>query len=136
MTTLAILAALFAANIAHAAATTSKLSWQYRWQVWLPDNWQRLGACETGYGKRPGNWNHHNSLYVSAFGSHNLKISRYIPSGMCFALDMSTWDVAYLRPFQTVEVAKVGDADRRTILAEWTLVARTPTANTKAVGIS
>lgn len=75
-------------------------------------------------------------VYVSSFGSHNLKISRWMPSGYCFALDMSTWDVAYLRPFQTVDVAKVGDADRRTILAEWTLVARTPLANTKAVGIS
>ena len=43
-------------------------SWQYKWQVWLPDKWQRIGACETGYGKRPGNWHHQNSGYVSAFG--------------------------------------------------------------------
>jgi hypothetical protein len=72
-------------------------------------------------------------VYVSAFGSHNLRISRYIPSGMIFALDSSTWDVAYLRPFNTVQVAKIGDAERRMILAEWTLVARTPLANSKAV---
>lgn len=43
-------------------------SWQYKWWVWLPSNWQALGACETGYGKRPGNWKHANSRYVSAFG--------------------------------------------------------------------
>ena len=26
---------------------------------WMPDKWQRIGACETGYGKRPGDfhWN-------------------------------------------------------------------------------
>jgi hypothetical protein len=72
-------------------------------------------------------------VYVSAFGSHNLRISRYIPSGMIFALDSSTWDVAYLRPFNTQNVAKIGDAERRMILAEWTLVARTPLANSKAV---
>ena len=75
-------------------------------------------------------------VYVSAFGSHNLRINRYMPSGFCYALDTSTWAVAYLRPFQTVDIAKVGDADRRMILAEWTLVAKTPLANTKAVGIS
>ena len=45
-----------------------KQPWQYRWQVWLPDKWQRVGACETGYGRRPGNWHHQNSGYVSAFG--------------------------------------------------------------------
>ena len=75
-------------------------------------------------------------VYVSAYGSHNLRISRYMPAGFCYALDSSTWAVAYLRPFQTIEIAKVGDSDRRTILAEWTLVAKTPLANTKAVGIS
>lgn len=41
---------------------------QWAWQSWLPDKWQRLGACETGDGQRPGNWFHHNSEYVSAFG--------------------------------------------------------------------
>lgn len=75
-------------------------------------------------------------VYVSSFGSHALRISRWMPSGYCYALDTSTWEVAYLRPFQTVDIAKIGDADRRTILAEWTLVAKTPLANTKAVGIS
>ncbi len=34
----------------------------------MPANWQALGACETGYGRRPGNFNHANSSYVSAFG--------------------------------------------------------------------
>lgn len=74
-------------------------------------------------------------VYVSAFGSHSLRISRYIPSGFCYALDSSTWEVSYLRPFNTSDVAKIGDADRKMILAEWTLVAKTPLANTKAVGI-
>lgn len=41
---------------------------EYDWQLWLPDKWQRVGACETGYGRRPGNWHHQNAGYVSAFG--------------------------------------------------------------------
>jgi hypothetical protein len=73
-------------------------------------------------------------VYVSAFGSHNIRISRYIPATYVYALDMKTWSVAYLRPFKTVDIAKIGDADRRSILAEYTLVAKSPTANTKATG--
>ena len=44
--------------------------WRYHWawSEWLPDKWQRIGACETGYGKRPGNWRHSNSRYEGAFG--------------------------------------------------------------------
>lgn len=43
-------------------------AWQYRWQVWLPDKWQRVGACETGYGKRPGDFRWDSGTYISAFG--------------------------------------------------------------------
>lgn len=40
----------------------------FRWEEWLPDNWRRLGACETGYGQPPGNWSHDSGRFVSAFG--------------------------------------------------------------------
>jgi hypothetical protein len=54
---------------AHAARMAyERWSHEYEWQKWLPANWQALGACETGYGQRPGNWNHHNYRFVSAFG--------------------------------------------------------------------
>jgi hypothetical protein len=75
-------------------------------------------------------------VYVSAFGSHTLRINRYCPSGYAFALDISYWSVGYLRPFQTIDIAQVGDAERRTILCEWTLIAKNPLSSTKAVGIS
>jgi len=38
--------------------------------------------------------------------------------------------VAYLRPFQTVPLAKTGDADRKLLLVEYTL----EVGNEKAVG--
>lgn len=74
-------------------------------------------------------------VYVSPYGSHKIQLSRYIMSATAFALDMSSWQVDYLRPFQTMDIAKVGDAERRLLLAEWTLVAKTPLANTKVHGI-
>jgi hypothetical protein len=45
--------------------------WQWKWQVWLPDKWQRIGACETGYGKRPGRWTWNSGTYQGAFGFHH-----------------------------------------------------------------
>ena len=44
------------------------VEYHYHWQAWMPDKWQRIGACETGYGRRPGNWRHSNSAYEGAFG--------------------------------------------------------------------
>lgn len=75
-------------------------------------------------------------VYVSAYGAHNIVLSRWVRSDICYALQMDTWSVNYLRPMQTIEIAKVGDADRRLLLCEWTLVAKTPLANTKATNIN
>ena len=75
-------------------------------------------------------------VYVSAFGSHNIVLSRYATATTLYCLDMKTWEVAYLRSFKTEEIAKIGDAERRMILAEWTLVAKSPTANTKITAVS
>lgn len=73
-------------------------------------------------------------VYVSFAGSHNIVVSRYVQAKTVLALDMKTWGIGYLRPFQTINIAKVGDAERRTILAEWCLIAKSPTANTKVTG--
>lgn len=70
-------------------------------------------------------------VYVSAFGSHTIKLSRYVGTATVLGLDMTSWAFGTLRPFQPLEIAKIGDADRRMILAEWTLICKTPTANFK-----
>ena len=49
---------------------------------------------------------------------------------------MSTWQIDYLRPFQTIDIAKISDEERRMLLCEWTLVAKSPKANTKVHGIA
>jgi len=41
---------------------------EWNWQSWLPDKFARVGACETGYGKKPGSWTWDSGTYVSAFG--------------------------------------------------------------------
>ena len=68
-------------------ALASWVAYQYRWEQWLPSNWQALGACETGYGRRPGNWNHSNGSFVSAFG-----ISRSIYDSDAAYMGAPPWD--------------------------------------------
>lgn len=73
-------------------------------------------------------------VYVSAFGAVNIKLSRYVSSSTLLGLDMTSWRFDVLRPFQTVDIAKIGDADRRMLLTEYALVCKTPTANFKITG--
>jgi hypothetical protein len=43
-------------------------AYHWDWRSWLPAVWRRLGACETGYGREPGDWTWDSGSYVSAFG--------------------------------------------------------------------
>jgi hypothetical protein len=45
--------------------------YHYAWRDWLPDKWARIGACETGYGRRPGNWRWNSGTYQGAFGFYH-----------------------------------------------------------------
>jgi len=75
-------------------------------------------------------------VFVSPYGTVRLRLSRYAPANTWYALQMDMWEVAYLRPFQTIEIAKSGDSDKRTLLAEWSLVCKNPLANAKAHGVA
>lgn len=55
--------------------------YQYAWWLWLPDKWQRIGACETGYGKRPGQWTWNSGIYQGAFGFYHGTWDQYKPAG-------------------------------------------------------
>ena len=63
-------------------------------------------------------------VYVSDFGEHKIVPSRFSRDRSALVLDMEYWAVAYLRPFQTVDLAKTGDSEKKQILAEYALVAK------------
>jgi len=75
-------------------------------------------------------------VYVSSFGSHKLVLSRYMRATVVLCLDMTTWGIAWLDPIKTVDIAKSGDSEKTMIVGEWTLVAKSPEANTKLTGAS
>lgn len=68
-------------------------------------------------------------VYVSDFGELKVVPNRFQATRDAFILQSDKMAVAYLRPFQTVEIAKTGDAEKREIIAEWTLEVRAPKAH-------
>lgn len=74
------------------------------------------------------------NVYVSSFGSpHMVTLSRYVRSSVVLCIDPDYWAVAFLRKFQTKELAKTGDATKKLIVSEGTLVCRNPAASSKVV---
>ncbi len=73
-------------------------------------------------------------VYVSDFGSHKVVLSRYVRSTTVLFLEMDLWGIAYLRPFQTIDIAKSGDSTKKMILCEATLVAKNPLGHAKVTG--
>lgn len=63
-------------------------------------------------------------VYVSDFGTHKIRPNRFSRDRDLHLLDTSLWALSTLRPFQTIDLAKTGDAEKGMVLVEYTLEAR------------
>jgi hypothetical protein len=70
-------------------------------------------------------------IYVSDFGTLRIVPNRFQRERDAWVLDPDYFSLAYLRPFQTIQLAKTGDAEKRLLLAEYTLKVH----NEKALGL-
>ena len=68
-------------------------------------------------------------FYVSDFGTLQAVPNRFMATRDVFLLQADKMAVAYLRPFQTIELAKTGDAEQREIIVEYCLEVRAPKAH-------
>ena len=75
-------------------------------------------------------------LYVSDFGEHQIVPNRFSRAGTVLFLDMDYWAVAYLRPIHQIELAKTGDAEKRALLVEYTLISRNQESSGKLPGLT
>lgn len=64
------------------------------------------------------------SVYIGDFGTFKVVNSRFQRAKDAFLLQSDLWATAWLRKYQTIDIAKVGDSTRAMILAELTLEAR------------
>jgi len=63
-------------------------------------------------------------LYSSDFGDYKVMPNRFQRDRSIFVLDPDYWSVAYYRDFKQEEVSKTGDAIKRALLVEFSLVAK------------
>lgn len=68
-------------------------------------------------------------VYESDFGTLKVVPNRFSRSRDGWVLQMDKWAVAYLRPVRLVDLAKTGDAEKKMILAEYTLESRNQAAS-------
>jgi hypothetical protein len=70
-------------------------------------------------------------VYVSDFGVIRIIPNRFQRERDAWILDFDYVGLAFLRPMQTIKLAKTGDAEKRLLLCEYTLVVK----NEKALGV-
>ena len=68
-------------------------------------------------------------VYVSDFGTFNITLDRFCDQDLVYFLDHDMWSVEYLRDFQTVDIAKEGDSDKKMLLVEFGLRCGNEAAN-------
>ena len=75
-------------------------------------------------------------IYVSDFGELRIVPSRFNRDRTACIIQKDMWAVAYLRPFKMWELAKTGDAEKRLMLAEYSLECRNEAANGKVADLN
>lgn len=63
-------------------------------------------------------------VYISDFGTHKIIANKFSRDRDLPLLTTDLWAVAYLRPMQTIDLAKTGDNEKGMVLAEYTLESR------------
>jgi hypothetical protein len=73
-------------------------------------------------------------IYVSDFGNLKIVPNRLMPAETAYFLDYAFWDVTYLRPFMTHDIARTGDSEAQMLIVEYGLRSKNEAANGKVTG--
>ena len=80
--------------------------------------------------------NHSYKKYGTSFGDFAIVPDQFASDGQVLGFNPMNWKWVTLRPMHTQEIAKVGDAERRQIVMEGTLIHRHTDASAKITGIT
>lgn len=69
------------------------------------------------------------NLYSGDFGEYKIVPDRFMRARDLLVLNTDFWALSWYRPIRMVELAKTGDAEKRMIIGEFTLVARNEAAS-------
>lgn len=73
------------------------------------------------------------NILVTSFGTFKVVMSRYIPRNCLVGLQLDKWAIGQLRAPKVVDMAKDGDATKKLMVTEYTLIARNPSSSFKVV---
>jgi hypothetical protein len=73
-------------------------------------------------------------IYVSDFGNLKITPNRLMPAKTGYFFDMSFWDVSYLRPWMTHDLARTGDSKSAQLLVEYGLTSKNEEASAQIMG--
>lgn len=68
-------------------------------------------------------------VYVSDYGDLSVVPNRFMDTSVVLVLQPDMWSVDYYRDFQTHDLAKTGDSDKKQILVEYTLASKQEAAS-------
>ena len=71
------------------------------------------------------------NVIVTSFGTFKVVMSRYLNTATTLLLQMDMWAMGQLRAPKVENLAKTGDADKKLIVGEYTLIARNPFSSAK-----
>lgn len=74
------------------------------------------------------------NVIVTSFGTFKVVMSRYVHRMTIVLLQMDKWAMGMLRPTKVKDMAKTGDAEKKLIVSEYTLIARNPNSAAKLQG--
>ena len=86
---------------------------------------QRYEAPKTGQTKIVGAAD----VYMSDFGTLSVVPDRFLSDEITYVLDPAMANVAYLRPFKSIKLAKTGDSEKHMMNVEYTLVCKNEAAH-------
>jgi hypothetical protein len=75
-------------------------------------------------------------VYVSDFGELKVMPSRFQRTRDVWVLDSSKWAIAWLRPYEVVDLATTGDAIKKQLRCEYALEAKQPKSSGAVLDIS
>ena len=74
-------------------------------------------------------------VIVTDFGTFKFVPDRFCLGNQLYVMDWDYWSISYLRPFQTVNLAKTGDAVKQMMLAEYGLRAKNGESSGSVIGL-
>ncbi len=69
------------------------------------------------------------NVIVTSYGTVKVILSRYLARSTALCLDMNQWALGQLRPVKVKDMAKTGDASKKLMVGEYTVIARNPNAS-------